>query len=137
VARPVLLFDGDCGFCRRWVEWAVTRGADVRFTPCRSSRGRAARAITARGFSARGITERDCRRTAWLIDGDDVRHGAAAINGVLAAMPTRRHRALARFGGWPGIRGVEEVGYRLVARNRHRFRGPRPPRRRRRRGGGG
>ncbi len=32
--RPVLVWDGDCGFCRRAVEWLRTRAPDeVHFVP--------------------------------------------------------------------------------------------------------
>jgi len=32
--RPLLIFDGDCGFCRAWVEyWKSLTGERVRYAP--------------------------------------------------------------------------------------------------------
>lgn len=111
----MVLFDGGCGFCRDWVAWVQDRGARVRFEPCAAWPGR----------RAAGITEADCQRTVWWIGPDGTkRSGAAAANRILGAMPLRRHRLAGRIGRLPVVAQLQEGVYRLVARNRHRLRGP-------------
>ncbi len=49
---------------------------------------------------------------------------AAAINGVLARLPGKRNaffRIFAALYRVPGLRQLEELGYRIIARNRHRL----------------
>jgi len=36
-SRPLLIFDGDCAFCRRWIErWKQTTGDHVNYAPLQS-----------------------------------------------------------------------------------------------------
>lgn len=123
-AKPQLwlLYDGDCGFCMRWVNWAKRKGADrmVRFVPCQS-------AVELRRQAR--IDEAECGHAAFLVEGDSnqviAKHrAAAAINGVLAQLPGGRNalwRALASLYHIPGITQLEEFGYRWIARNRHKL----------------
>ena len=121
-ARLWLLYDADCGFCLRWVNWARRKGADrtVQFVSCQS-------AIDLRQQA--DIEEIDCGHAAYLLEGENdrvisKRRAAAAINGVLARLPGGRNafwRALATLYQVPGISQLEEVGYRIIARNRHRL----------------
>jgi predicted DCC family thiol-disulfide oxidoreductase YuxK len=120
--RLWLLYDGDCGFCKRWVNWVKRRGADrtVRFVPCQS-------AVELRQQAQ--IEEAECGRAAYLVEDDgkrviSKRRAAAAINGVLARLPGGRNafwRGLASLYHIPGINRLEEIGYRVIARNRHRL----------------
>jgi predicted DCC family thiol-disulfide oxidoreductase YuxK len=117
-----LLYDDDCGFCRRWCAWARSRGGDraVCFVGC-------AAAVEVR--QAAGISESECARAALLVETTAsgelrTRRAAAAINGVLRRLPGWRNlhwRIAARLYWVPGVRQLEEAGYRLVARNRHRL----------------
>lgn len=117
-----LLYDGDCGFCMRWVNWARRKGADqtVTFVPCQS-------AIELRQQAH--IDEAECGHAAYLVEGNgerviSKRRAAAAINGVLAHLPGGRNafwRALAALYHVPGIKQLEEIAYRFIARNRHRL----------------
>ena len=117
-----LLYDGDCGFCQRWIEWARRRGAEqvVHFEPCAS-------ATELRNQS--GITDDDCANAAFLVEVRDgrvvnTRRAAAAINALLRRLPGRRNAVYRILGGVylvPGIRHLEELGYRVVARHRYRL----------------
>ena len=117
-----LLYDDGCGFCRRWCEWARSRGAAhaTQFVGC-------AAAVELR--QAAGIRASDCAHAALLIERNaagtlHTRRAAAAINGVLARLPGWRNlhwRVAARLYWMPGVRQLEEAGYRWVARNRHRL----------------
>jgi predicted DCC family thiol-disulfide oxidoreductase YuxK len=119
----ILLYDADCGFCQRWCQWAIRHGAEpaVRFEPCQPSVDLRQRA---------GISETDCGHAAFLVEvADDgrvirTRRAAGAINGVMAKLPGVRNllfRVASVFYQVPGLRQLEELGYRWVARNRHRF----------------
>jgi predicted DCC family thiol-disulfide oxidoreductase YuxK len=119
----VLLYDADCGFCQRWCQWAIRRGAEpmVQFEPCQSSIDLRLRA---------GISESECGHSAFLVEvGDDgrvvrTRRAASAINGVMAKLPGGRnliYRTLSILYKVPGLKQVEDFGYRWIANNRHRF----------------
>jgi predicted DCC family thiol-disulfide oxidoreductase YuxK len=116
----ICIYDGDCGFCGRCVAWA-SRRSDVRFEPFQRT-----------DLAAYGITEDAAAAAVHCVGADgppqaggapSVTRGAAAVAAVL-----RECR-----GGWPIlgtvmrlplIRNIAELGYRLVARNRHRLPGP-------------
>lgn len=126
VARTIrhrLLYDGDCGFCRRWCDWAKRRGAEaaVEFLPCQ---------LADKLRRLAGIADGECVKSAFLIesaaDGQivSVRKAAAAINGVLAQLPGRGNafwRLLSRLYRVPAIKQLEEIGYRVIARIRGRL----------------
>lgn len=116
--RPVLLYDGDCGFCTRWALWAHRKGADVEFQPCQEAK-------TLR--AALGIPEARCQETAIYVDDAGMKTHQDAVNAVLRRIPGGKGfgwRTLGRMGGAPGLRALGGVGYRWVAKNRHRFHGP-------------
>ena len=108
----ICIYDGDCGFCARCVEWA-SRRSDVRFEPFQRA-----------DLAAYGITEDAAALAVHCIRADGrVVRGAAAVAAVL-----RECRK-----GWPliglamrlpGINLIAEGVYRLIARNRHRLPGP-------------
>jgi predicted DCC family thiol-disulfide oxidoreductase YuxK len=109
---PLCIYDGDCGFCARCVEWA-SRRSDVRFEPFQRT-----------DLTAYGITEGAAAEAVhWVGTDGRVARGGAAVAAVL-----RECR-----GGWPmiglamrlpGINVIAEGIYRLIARNRHRLPGP-------------
>jgi len=120
IVRRQLLYDGDCGFCQRWCEWAMRHGAEVsiEFKPCQLAQELRRLA---------GISDRECTKTALLIESGEndrivtVRRGASAINGVLASLPGKRNvlwRLLSYLYRVPGIKQMEEIGYRIIARIR-------------------
>ena len=106
--RPLLVYDGDCTFCRRWVE---RRGAAAkRHFDIESSQTAAAR------FPE--LAPADFEQSVQLIDIDGrVFSGAEAV---------LRVRALAMSRGWllsayayvPGFAPIAEAIYRAVARHR-------------------
>ncbi len=117
-----LLYDGDCGFCQRWVAWCHRRGAGSRvsFAPCQDASQLRQRA---------GISLNDCSHAAFLVEeGADGalgrRRGAGAVAGVLEQLPGFRHAGLRLLGALyrlQGIRHVADAVYAWVAANRHRI----------------
>jgi predicted DCC family thiol-disulfide oxidoreductase YuxK len=107
--RPLVLFDGDCGFCRRWVErWRGRTQGRVRFEP--------ARPVLRWLF---GIRKRDARRAMQLIaPSGAVFSGAEAAFRMLGWSPHRGTRWAARLGRLPGVLQVARGVYAVIARNR-------------------
>lgn len=110
--RLILLFDGYCGVCMRFVTWMERRdrGGRIRALPSQTP-----------GLRERlGLSRAETDGQAWVVAADGRRWGgAAAIN-----------RALRELGAWrlvagvydvPGLRQAEEFGYRWFARHRGRF----------------
>lgn len=113
--RPLLVFDGDCGFCT----------TSARFTQ-RWLRLEHVEPWQFLDLDAIGITEQDCMTAVqWVaIDGSV----AAAEQAVIAAL---RHRGGAwgfagRITALPGVRHVVGAAYRVVARYRYKMPGGTP-----------
>jgi predicted DCC family thiol-disulfide oxidoreductase YuxK len=108
--RPVMLYDGDCGFCRLWIErWRRDTGDRVRYLPYQNA-----------GLLRKyGIARRQARAAVQLIDSDGPHaHGAPAVFRALGRSPSRWIRALARLGLLPGVRAATQTGYRWIATHR-------------------
>jgi predicted DCC family thiol-disulfide oxidoreductase YuxK len=108
--KPVMVFDGDCGFCRRWIaRWQEATGERVEYLPFQDPQ-----------MAARfpELPRERCEQSAQWIDTDGrVYQGAEAVLRSLAHAPGRRwlwwlyRRA-------PGFAPATEWAYRLVARHR-------------------
>src|SRR5262245_14319654 len=108
--RPVMLFDGDCGFCRFWIErWrAKTRGR-VDYAPAQQEAARFPQ-----------VTEEQWRRAVQLVMPDGaVYEGAEAVFRALACVP--EHRWALSVYRLPGVRQASDGFYEFVARHRDFF----------------
>ena len=114
VARGMLIYDGDCGFCSRTAAWIRRRlplGYEVR----------ASQRIE--DLDAFELTRREVHEAAYWIDPDGQQHRAhlaivralESSGGILGSLAT-----IGRV--WP-FEPVAERLYFLIARNRHRFPG--------------
>jgi predicted DCC family thiol-disulfide oxidoreductase YuxK len=105
----MVVFDGDCGFCRYWIRRWHRRTADVfEYLPYQDP-------AVARRFPA--LTPDRCTRALQFVERDGaVLEGAEAVFRTLAGSgpgwPLTLYRRL------PGVALVSEFGYRLVARHR-------------------
>ncbi len=112
-ARPVLVFDGDCRFCRLWIErWHEATGEAVEYLPQQDPE-------CARRFPQ--LEPAALRDAVHLVDPDGhVTRGAQAVLLTLARAPH-----LLRPTSWllrrPGIMAVLEGAYGIVARHRVAF----------------
>lgn len=113
--QPVLVFDGDCGFCTTSVRFAERRvGVRARVVPWQFA-----------DLRALGVTrERAEREVLWVEDGR-VYGGAQAVARLLiaAGLPWSPLGFVLRV---PPFRWVAGWVYRLVAANRHRLPGGTP-----------
>lgn len=107
--RPLVLFDGDCGFCRRWVErWRGRTQGRVLYRP--ASPG--VRWLL-------GIRKRDTRRAMQLLEPSGrVYSGADAVFRALGHSPHRGTRWAARLGRLPGMLQAARLVYGVIARHR-------------------
>ncbi len=109
--RSILLYDGDCGFCRFWVErWKHRTGDRILFLPNRE---------TLSGIP--DIPREELEESVQLITPSGERwSGARAVFGVLASAPGMRWM-LRIYRSVPGAAPVSEWLYSLVARHRGFF----------------
>jgi predicted DCC family thiol-disulfide oxidoreductase YuxK len=116
MTKPILIFDGDCGFCTSCAEWArrhlkgttdVVPGQNI-------------------DVAIYGLTLADVTAAAWWIDAEGHSHrGHRAVGKTLRACG----------GGWyllswffftPPFSWLASVAYRVVVRFRHRLPGATP-----------
>ncbi|MBA2324614.1 MAG: DUF393 domain-containing protein [Pseudonocardiales bacterium] len=113
--RPVLLFDGECGFCTRMLGWLRMLDGQRLIETLPYQRAGVPESI--------GTTASECADSVQWRGADGARlDGAAAANAALG---------VALGSSWPlavyrRSAGTQERLYRLVARNRHRLPGVRP-----------
>jgi len=109
--RPVLLFDGECGFCRLWVErWRAAAGSRLDLETSQSA-----------GPRFPEISRAEFDRAVQLIEpGGDIYSGAEAILRA-RAVAIRRSWLLAAYERMPGFAPAAEAIYRIVAGHRPLF----------------
>jgi len=106
--KPLLIWDGECHFCRRWIErWRVITGTEIDYVPYQEIPER---------FPE--IPQEQFRRSVVYID----------RNGQVFVAAAAVYRSLRRCGSkkwlwWsyhhvPGFAAVSELAYRLIAKNR-------------------
>ena len=106
--KPMFFWDGDCHFCRRWVErWQQTTGDAVNYIPFQQIEDRFAE-----------IPRSELQDAATLIETDgEVHSGAQAVFRAL------RYRSSRAWLSWsyehvPSFAAVSELIYKLISRNR-------------------
>ncbi len=111
VDRPILIYDGDCGFCRLWIaRWKTVTGDLVQYAPFQEVSGR---------FPQIPL-ERFKKSVQLVTPGGEVFSGANAVFRTLAYAPGE---------GWmlwmyrrvPGAAWASEATYRQVAAHRRLF----------------
>lgn len=107
-SKHLVLWDGECGFCRRCVVWLRkhARGHSLEFCP----------------YQEADLTpelRKACSQSIHVIkmDGEILKGGRAAL---FLGRFTRWSR-LARMGEWPIFLPFVELGYSIVAKNRPFF----------------
>ena len=110
---PVLVYDGDCGFCTRTAHWAAQRLPDpATVQPSRSV-----------DLGALGLTDDDVACAAWWVDADGRRWGGHLAVGK-AMVATGAWRALLGHALLvPPLSWLAKPVYGWVARNRTRLPG--------------
>ena len=113
---PLLIFDGDCGFCTTAVTWAT------RLLPAMPH----ASPFQWTDLEMHGVTRAQAAHRVWFVADGQRFGGAAAVAAILRRQPI----AALRFFGWLGTvppwSWAAELGYRLVARYRRKLPGGTP-----------
>ena len=111
--RSALIYDGDCGFCRRWIaRWGRSTGDRVRYLPYQRRKS----------WWRYGVPPRAARTAVQLVEPDGRRYaGAAAVFRTLLRSRSPWVRVAARGGLLRGVRLVAEAVYRYVAAHRSAF----------------
>jgi predicted DCC family thiol-disulfide oxidoreductase YuxK len=106
--RPLLIFDGDCGFCRRWIgRWKALTGEAVDYAESQQV-----------AYRFPEIAQEAFARSVQLVLPDgEVFEGAEAVFRSLAFAP-RRSWLLSAYRHVPGFAPVSELAYRVIARHR-------------------
>ncbi|MHB2025375.1 MAG: lipase maturation factor family protein [Elusimicrobiota bacterium] len=109
--KPALIFDGDCGFCRRWVgRWRAMTEDRVEYATFQSAAGRFPQ-----------IKQKDFEGAVHLIDMDGrVWRGAAAVFRLLRIGADKRW-PLRLYSRVPPFAWTCETFYGFVARHRQAF----------------
>jgi predicted DCC family thiol-disulfide oxidoreductase YuxK len=109
-SKPVLLFDGDCGFCRKWVgRWRALTGDRVSYEPYQEASSR---------FPE--IDPERYKRSLQLVQTD-----GQVLQGAEAVFTSLKVVIYLRWLSWgydfvPGVSWLSEWCYRKVAENRNR-----------------
>jgi predicted DCC family thiol-disulfide oxidoreductase YuxK len=121
---PIILFDGDCGFCTRSADWLTgTFPGSIEVVPYQHAY-----------LNGLGVTEADCASAVQWVPRDGQRqHGAAAIAAALRAGGAGRPdwvgwsaRATGAITAVPPLAWLAALAYRWVSANRHRLPGGTP-----------
>ena len=105
---PVMLYDGDCGFCQFWVEkWEKMTSWQVRYKPYQTTRA---------DFPQ--LTEKQCREAIHLVMPDGL-----VFSGAHAVLRALHYGGRYRWLLWcysrlPFFARIAEWFYRLVSRHR-------------------
>jgi lipase maturation factor 1 len=111
--RPVLIFDGDCNFCRHWIRrWQRVTGDRVEYVPYQEP-------SVSRRFPE--LPRHECEQAVQLITADgNMYHSAEAVF-LSRAYGPGRHFGIWAYRHIPGFASASEFLYRIVARHRTFF----------------
>jgi len=110
--RPILIYDGSCGFCTRAAMWLSRHTGD---NPIEL---RASQEMNADQFCALGLTQDQAKVSVWWIDENRLLNGHRAISAALKSC-RRGWRRLGQLIDAPPFRWIGPPIYRQIARNRH------------------
>lgn len=103
----VVIFDGQCGFCRRRVEWLRKHTkSDLEILAWQEA-----------DLELFALTKEQCQeRVQWVRESEHASGGAAIARCLQGCgQPWRILGSMMRL---PGVRSLAEIGYRIVAANR-------------------
>ena len=109
--KPILIYDGDCGFCKRWIEkWKIITGTVLDYAPYQQ---------VATQFPQ--IKLEEFQKAVQYVNQDGQQFsGAHAVFLSLSHNPKFRW-TLTAYQILPPFRWLTELAYKIVARNRKLF----------------
>ena len=113
---PILIYDGDCGFCTS----VAMKISDRWRVPAKATSWQD---LGGDGLAGLGLSPADVQRAAWWVDSDGrLFEGHLAVAKSLIAARGWRG-AVGKMILIPNVGRVAAAGYRIVARYRHRLPG--------------
>lgn len=112
-AKPLLVFDGDCGFCTTAV--GVLEKRLARFPDAQPWQWL--------DLDEFGLSRHDVTHYVWLLAGERRFRGHAAFAALLRMQPAWGIRFVGRMLVTPPFSWLAALGYALIARFRHRLPG--------------
>ena len=108
MSKPILIYDGDCGFCRRWIErWRGITGDRIEYAPYQEVASR---------FP--NISEQEFKSAVQLVEPDGkTTRAAEAVFRALGVVRSCQWPLWAYY-HIPGVRWVAEAFYRFIADHR-------------------
>jgi predicted DCC family thiol-disulfide oxidoreductase YuxK len=113
---PLLVFDGDCGFCTTSV------GVIERLLPVMPT----AVPYQWADLDDLGLTEQEASERVWLVTDDHQYGGHLAVAALFRFQPVAAFRFFGWLGTVPPWSWLAAAAYALIARNRHRLPGGTP-----------
>ena len=112
MAKPTLIYDGECVFCSRWIErWRLSTGDQVDY-------------VTSEQAASKfpGISEGELAEAVQWVGADGERlSGASAIFAALATTSASGRALRTLYGDTPAFARAADAAYSVVARNRMIF----------------
>lgn len=106
--KHLILWDGNCGFCRRSVRWLLAHDRYGRLEAQANQEAEISEALRAA-----------CQKAVHVVKSDgEILRAARAV--LFCGAQTRWHQ-LARIAMWPVFLPFVEIGYALIAKNRGVF----------------
>jgi predicted DCC family thiol-disulfide oxidoreductase YuxK len=107
--QPLLIFDGDCSFCKAWIaQWKKQTGPRVRYAASQDVGGQYPQ-----------VPPEQFRNSVVLVEGGNkISTGAEAVFRSLSYAPGQAWW-LSMYQKFPGFAPFTELMYRWVARNRN------------------
>lgn len=110
-SAPTLIYDGDCGFCKRSLAWGQRH---LTAFP------RAIASNTAEAKSS-GLSQKQLDESIWIVGAGEPLGAAAAAAFILKLQPNLLWRALGHVMSWWPFSIVAKAIYFWVAKNRGRL----------------
>ena len=102
-----LVFDGDCGFCRKRAAWLNDHDqTGLVIVPWQEA-----------DLDSMNLSAQECSQRVQWVDGNMHADGGQAIAKCLSSC-SQPWRTAGKVMQWPVIRAFTELGYRVVAANR-------------------
>lgn len=116
LSTKVLIFDGDCAFCSLWVErLQATLPEFPASTPWQWI-----------NLDDYALTRDDVEKAAWYVTPTRQFAGHLSFSAILRSQPTIGWRFLGHLIATEPFSSLSALGYRLIARYRHRLPGGTP-----------
>jgi predicted DCC family thiol-disulfide oxidoreductase YuxK len=117
---PLVIFDGDCGFCTSSAHWVARRlnrrrGPNAALVPWQFT-----------DLPALGTTAERAQREALWVGTDGEIHGGAAVFAEWLTFRGGVYAVAGRLMNLPLVRSLASAVYRVIAKNRHRMPGGSP-----------